>query len=111
MATSIDLSMLQQITFNDKQLLKDMLQQWLADAAQRKEIIRQCIRRQDERAYFKAVHQLKSNYQMIGCAEAVQLLDLMIKDKLPGAKKHWQSIESLQGEIEAQVKFFIKPIH
>jgi HPt (histidine-containing phosphotransfer) domain-containing protein len=107
MATSIDLKMLQTIAFNDRQLLKDMLQEWLTDAADRKEKIVKSIQDNRQQEFFNAVHQLKSNYQMIGCAEAIHLLEKMIKDKVEGADLHFSALETLQQDAISQINIYL----
>lgn len=75
MELSIDLKYLQQISFNDKAILKSMLEEWLKDTEFRIAEFEKILATEDSKKKFNLIHTLKTNFFMIGCQPMIKLCE------------------------------------
>ncbi len=100
MEISIDLSYLDRICFGDKGLRQELIASWMEDTSDRIVELKNMSDDSDEKKLFQLLHTLKSNFQMLGCVQGIQLCEKMIrKTSEPDAQK----LEEISMRIRQQL--------
>ncbi|MDQ3140840.1 MAG: hypothetical protein M3Q56_01180 [Bacteroidota bacterium] len=79
MEISIDLKYLRQMAFNDENLLRELLQEWFNDVEMRIQDL--SVVQNSKTDIFKQIHELKTNFSMIQCVEAIRHCESMIQSE------------------------------
>lgn len=79
MVPLIDVSLIQKITFNDERLLNDFLDEWVIDARKKMVLIHDRNSNGSGKLLFWAIHELKTNFTMLSCSEAIRYVDQLLK--------------------------------
>ena len=88
MEISIDLSYLDRICFGDKNIRQELIASWAEDTAALIGELKNTTEPGDPKKIFHLLHTLKSNYQMVGCAEGIHQCEKMIRESsAPDAQK------------------------
>ncbi|NOT37070.1 MAG: hypothetical protein HOP11_06810 [Saprospiraceae bacterium] len=82
MELSIDLHYLSQISFNDKNIMNEMLQEWISDTFNRIEEFKSNVNSENTKIKFNIIHTLKTNYFMIGCQPLIKLCEEFLNSEM-----------------------------
>lgn len=92
MAALIDLSVVKSISFGRKDLMMDLLEEWIMDT---NDLIRTMLSEIDQnKVEFQTKHKLKTNFCMIGSSSGIQLCEQLIH-RDGGYKKIMEEIEKV----------------
>lgn len=79
MEISIDTKFLRDLTFQDESLLLELLDEWIDDANLKLMEIQKRIGEGDVKRVFNSLHELKTNFTMIHCGQAIRTSDILLK--------------------------------
>lgn len=96
MEALIDLNYLIKISFGNSVILLDLIESWKVDSIQTMSQLKNIYSISWKNETFKLMHQMKSNFQMIGCSTGIQLCQNSIDVKqLP----NWETLNCLVDDV------------
>jgi len=107
MAPLIDLTFLRKICYNDEALMREMMVEWMHDAREKLRVIDERHQKQDWNLLFNSVHQLKTNFTMLHCGEAIRESDRLLQlleSGFPVTKDDVRWLNDMVGRIAMQLK-------
>lgn len=93
MEHSIDLRYLMQVSFGDRQLLHEIMEEWVSDMRDRIVLLRDREGMMDPGAAFTRIHNLKTSFFMVGHQPMIRLCDKFLRDHLQDADMLAQAAE------------------
>ncbi len=100
----INLHYLNQITFGDNTLIDDMLEEWIKDTDSKIILLKQKIDQRDLSRIDRNVHELKTNFFMIGSVQASRICEAFLQSDCQNDKQFITDIEDQYNSISNHIR-------